>query len=118
MDFIDSAVLTDLILKPILGIADLKNDARIEFVGGIRGYTSLVQPVNEMRMAVAFSLHPTQMDELMQVSDKGLLMPPKSTWFEPKLISGMVVRVMDEERVPGGPALDGSGQPLPVKPKN
>ena len=69
--------------------------ARIDFVGGIRGLAELERRVNSGEMAIAFSMHPTQMGELMSVADAGEVMPPKSTWFEPKLADGLVSHVLD-----------------------
>lgn len=87
---LDVSVLQDLILKPILGIEDPRTDHRIAFIGGIRGSEELSRRVST-DMAAAFSLYPTSMRELLQVADAGLLMPPKSTWFEPKLRSGLLI---------------------------
>ncbi len=87
---LDVAMLQEQILEPILGITDPKTDQRIDFVGGIRGLEELERRVKE-DMSVAFALYPTQMSELFQVADAGLLMPPKSTWFEPKLRSGLFI---------------------------
>lgn len=92
---LDVSVLSEQLLSPILGIADLRRDTRIDFVGGIRGLAELERRVNEGEMAVAFSMHPTQMSELMSVADAGEVMPPKSTWFEPKLADGLVSHVLD-----------------------
>ena len=92
---LDVSVLSEQLLTPILGIADLRRDTRIDFVGGIRGLAELERRVNEGEMAVAFSMHPTQMSELMSVADAGEVMPPKSTWFEPKLADGLVSHVLD-----------------------
>lgn len=92
---LDVSVLSEQILAPILGIADLRRDTRIDFVGGIRGLAELERRVNSGEMAVAFSMHPTQMGELMSVADAGEVMPPKSTWFEPKLADGLVSHVLD-----------------------
>jgi uncharacterized protein (DUF1015 family) len=78
----------------VLGIADPRTDRRIDFVGGIRGLGELERRVAE-GWAVAFALHPTSLDQLMGVADAGLVMPPKSTWFEPKLRSGLLVRTLD-----------------------
>ena len=88
-------LLTRNLIEPILGIADPRTDKRIDFVGGGRGLTELERRVNSGEMAVAFALHPTSMDDLMAVSDAGGIMPPKSTWFEPKLADGMVSHVLD-----------------------
>ena len=86
-DALDVAVLQDRVLGPVLGIADPRQDPRLDFVGGNRGTTELERLTGEG--GVAFVCHPTSMDELMAVADEGRLMPPKSTWFEPKLRSGL-----------------------------
>jgi uncharacterized protein (DUF1015 family) len=83
------------LIDPILGIADPRTDKRIDFVGGGRGLAELERRVNSGDMAVAFALYPTSMDDLMAVADAGGIMPPKSTWFEPKLADGMVSHVLD-----------------------
>jgi uncharacterized protein (DUF1015 family) len=88
---LDVSLLQDRVLSPILGIGDPRTDKRIDFVGGIRGTAELERRVNSGEMAIAFSLHPTALDQLMAVSDAGHVMPPKSTWFEPKLRSGLFV---------------------------
>jgi uncharacterized protein (DUF1015 family) len=80
---------------PILGIGDPRTDQRIDFVGGVRGVMDLEQRVRERRAAIAFALHPTRMKQLMAVADAGKLMPPKSTWFEPKLADGLLSHVLD-----------------------
>lgn len=85
---LDVSLLQDYLLGPILGIGDPRTDSRIDFVGGIRGLGELERRVHE-DMKVAFSMYPTSMEELERVADAGLLMPPKSTWFEPKLRSGL-----------------------------
>ncbi len=87
---LDVSILQERVLAPILGIADVRTDKRIDFVGGIRGTEALEQAVNEGRAAVAFSLYPVTVDELIAVSDKNEIMPPKSTWFEPKLRDGLL----------------------------
>lgn len=87
---LDVSILQDYLLEPILGIKDPKLDKRIDFVGGIRGLKELERRVNE-DMAVAFSMFPTSIQELFAVADAGALMPPKSTWFEPKLRSGLFI---------------------------
>jgi uncharacterized protein (DUF1015 family) len=92
---LDVSVLSEQILAPIFGIADLRRDTRIDFVGGIRGLAELERRVDSGEMAVAFAMHPTQMGELMSVADAGEVMPPKSTWFEPKLADGLVSHVLD-----------------------
>lgn len=92
---LDVSVLSEQILQPLLGIADLRRDKRIDFVGGIRGLAELERRVDSGEMTVAFAMHPTQMRELMSVADAGEVMPPKSTWFEPKLADGLVSHVLD-----------------------
>lgn len=87
---LDVSVLQDNLLDPILGIKDVRTDKRIDFVGGIRGTSELEHLVDNGRAAVAFSLHPTSLDDLLHVSDAGEIMPPKSTWFEPKLRDGLL----------------------------
>ena len=87
---LDVSVLQDNLLDPILGIKDVRTDKRIDFVGGIRGSNELERLVDSGRAAVAFSLHPTSVDDLLRVSDAGEIMPPKSTWFEPKLRDGLL----------------------------
>ena len=87
---LDVSVLQDLLLDPVLGIKDPKTDNRIDFVGGIRGLDELRRRA-ESDMKLAFSMYPTSMEELLKVADAGLLMPPKSTWFEPKLRSGLFI---------------------------
>ena len=86
---LDVSVLQNNLIAPILGIADPRRDKRIDFVGGIRGLSELEKRVNSGDMALAFALHPTRMDDLMAVADANEVMPPKSTWFEPKLADGM-----------------------------
>ena len=88
-------VLTRNVIEPLLGIKDPRTDKRIDFIGGARGLQGLEQRVKSGEMAVAFALYPTQMADLMAVADAGAIMPPKSTWFEPKLADGMVNRVLD-----------------------
>ena len=85
---LDVSILQDRVLGPILGIGDPRTDKRIDFVGGIRGLSELERRVSE-DMTLAFSMYPTSIEELLSVADAGLLMPPKSTWFEPKLRSGL-----------------------------
>lgn len=97
---LDVSILADRILGPVLGIGDPRTDKRIEFVGGIRGTDELERRVDSGRFAVAFALHPTRMADVMAVADGGGVMPPKSTWFEPKLRSGMVVHLLDEPAPP------------------
>jgi len=88
-------LLTRNIIEPIFGIADPRTDKRIDFVGGGRGLAELERLVSSGEMAAAFALYPTQMSDLMAVADAGKIMPPKSTWFEPKLADGMVSHVLD-----------------------
>jgi uncharacterized protein (DUF1015 family) len=90
----DVSVLQDRLLQPILGIDDPRKDARVSFVGGIRGTAELKKRVDSGRDTVAFSMYPTGIDQLMAVSDAGQVMPPKSTWFEPKLRSGLFLHAL------------------------
>ncbi|MBK5244151.1 MAG: DUF1015 domain-containing protein [Eubacteriaceae bacterium] len=90
VESLDVAILQDNVLIPILGIGDIRTDKRIDFVGGIRGLKELERRANE-DMALAFSMYPTSIEELMNIADADLLMPPKSTWFEPKLRSGLFI---------------------------
>jgi len=93
-DALDVSILQNELLKPILGITDPRSDRRIDFVGGLRGLGELEKRVNSGEMAVAFSLYPTSMSQLMAIADAGEVMPPKSTWFEPKLRSGLFVNML------------------------
>jgi uncharacterized protein (DUF1015 family) len=88
-------ILTRNVIEPLFGITDPRIDKRIDFVGGARGLSELAQRVASGEMAAAFALYPTQMPDLMAVADAGGIMPPKSTWFEPKLADGMVNHVLD-----------------------
>lgn len=88
---LDAAILQDHLLAPVLGINDPRTDDRIKFIGGIRGMAELEKLVDKGGFAVAFSLHPTTIEQVMHVADAGAIMPPKSTWFEPKLRSGIFV---------------------------
>lgn len=90
---LDVSILQNEVLYPILGIKDPRTDKRIDFIGGIRGLDELEKRCHE-DMRVAFSMHPTSIDELFAVADQGRLMPPKSTWFEPKLLSGMFIHAL------------------------
>jgi uncharacterized protein (DUF1015 family) len=92
---LDVSLLSDNLLGPVLGIEDLRRDKRIDFVGGIRGLGELERRVDSGEMAVAFALYPTGMEDLMAVADANQVMPPKSTWFEPKLADGLVSHVLD-----------------------
>jgi uncharacterized protein (DUF1015 family) len=90
-DALDVAVLERHVLRDLLGIQDVRTDKRIDFVGGIRGTAELEARINSGQAAVAFAMHPVTIDDLMRVSDSGGIMPPKSTWFEPKLRDGLLV---------------------------
>jgi uncharacterized protein (DUF1015 family) len=92
---LDVTILSEQILKPILGIEDLRTDKRIDFVGGTRGLGELEKRVNSGEMKVAFALYPVTMKQLMHIADSGQIMPPKTTWFEPKLASGLLVHMLD-----------------------
>ncbi len=92
---LDVSLLADRLIEPVLGISDPRTDERIDFVGGIRGMGELERRVDSGEMAVAFSLFPTRMEDLMAVADANEVMPPKSTWFEPKLADGLVSHVLD-----------------------
>jgi uncharacterized protein (DUF1015 family) len=94
---LDVSVLQDRILGPILGVGDPRTDRKIAFCGGIRGVAELMRRVDSGEHAVAFAMHPTSLADVMRVADAGAVMPPKSTWFEPKLRSGMVVHLLDPE---------------------
>lgn len=91
---LDVSVLQDLLLEPVLGVGDPRTDKRIDFIGGIRGLKELERRTQE-DMKIAFSMYPTSIEELLNVADVGLLMPPKSTWFEPKLRSGLFIHRLD-----------------------
>jgi uncharacterized protein (DUF1015 family) len=91
VESLDAAILQSLVLGPVLGIADPRTSERLDFVGGARGTGELMRRVDAGQGAVAFSLHPLSVEELMAVADAGRILPPKSTWFEPKLRSGLVV---------------------------
>ncbi len=92
---LDVSILMENLLVPILGIGDPRKDKRIDFVGGIRGLEELKRRVDSGEMKVAFALYPTSIEDLMAIADAGKIMPPKSTWFEPKLRSGLVVHLLD-----------------------
>ncbi len=92
---LDVSVLQNYLLDPVLGIKDPRSDKRIDFVGGIRGLGELERRVDSGEMRVAFSLYPTSIHELMSIADAGKLMPPKSTWFEPKLRDGLFTHFLD-----------------------
>jgi uncharacterized protein (DUF1015 family) len=92
---LDVSILQDNLLSPVLGIQDPRTDTRIDFVGGIRGMDELEKRV-QGGGAVAFAMYPTSLEQLMAVADAGHIMPPKSTWFEPKLRSGLLVRLYED----------------------
>jgi len=92
---LDVSILYDNVLQPILGIGDVRKDKRIDFVGGIRGLEGLQKRVDNGEMTVAFSLFATRIEELLEIADAGEIMPPKSTWFEPKLCSGLVIHLLN-----------------------
>jgi uncharacterized protein (DUF1015 family) len=91
---LDVSILQDRLLDPILGIKDVRTDKRVDFIGGLRGTRELERLVNEGKAAVAFSLFPTTVGELLMVSDANEIMPPKSTWFEPKLRDGLLIHTI------------------------
>ena len=93
---IDASILANNFIGPILGITNPRTDKRIDFVGGIRGIKELVRLVDSGEFKAAFSLYPTSIDQLLNVADRGEVMPPKSTWFEPKLRDGVVVNVLND----------------------
>ncbi len=92
---LDVTILTQQVLEPVLDIRDLRRSNRIDFVGGIRGLAELKQRVDSREMTVAFALHPVSMEQLMRIADTGNIMPPKTTWFEPKLRSGLIIHALD-----------------------
>lgn len=92
---LDVSLLAEQILSPLLGITDIRRDKRIDFVGGMRGLAELERRVDSGEMAVAFAMYPTPMTSLIAVADSGRVMPPKSTWFEPKLADGLVSHILD-----------------------
>lgn len=94
---LDVTVLSNLVLDKILGIKDLRTDKRIDFVGGIRGLGELSRRVDSGEMKVAFALYPVSMKQLIDIADSGNIMPPKTTWFEPKLRSGVVIHSFEEQ---------------------
>ena len=91
---LDITILQNNLLEPVLGIIDQRTDERIDFVGGIRGLKELEKKVNSGEMAVAFSLHPVSIQQLFDIADSGNVMPPKSTWFEPKLRDGLFTHLI------------------------
>jgi len=95
IESLDVSILQNNLLKPLLAINDPRTDKRIDFVGGIRGVEELEKHVNSGKFKVAFSMFPTTIEQLIKVADAGMVMPPKSTWFEPKLKSGLLVHELD-----------------------
>lgn len=93
---LDVTILSNLVLDKLLGIKDLRTDKRIDFVGGIRGLGELSRRVDSGEMAVAFALYPVSMQQLTDIADSGNIMPPKTTWFEPKLRSGLAIHLLDD----------------------
>ena len=91
VDRLDVSILQKQVLTPVFGIEDPRTDDRILFIGGIRGLEELVRLVDEEGMSAAFAMYPTGIDDLMEIADGGSIMPPKSTWFEPKLRSGIFI---------------------------
>jgi uncharacterized protein (DUF1015 family) len=104
---LDAAILQDLVLGPLLGIDDPRTSERIEFVGGVRGSGELARRVDARGGGAAFALHPVTVGELMAVADAGRVLPPKSTWFEPKLRSGLLVHELAATREPAAVAAGG-----------
>lgn len=95
IESLDVTIIQKKVLAPLLGIDDPRKDKRIDFVGGIRGTAELEKVVDSGAFAVAFSMYPTEIEQLMNVSDAGMIMPPKSTWFEPKLRDGLLVHELE-----------------------
>ena len=112
---LDSQIITDLILTPLMGVADIKKDGRVDFVGGIRGHKELVKRCDEDCVA-AIAMYPIKIEELISVADANLIMPPKSTWFEPKPRSGFVVRCWESSNTAKA-SRKISAKPTPVKAK-
>ena len=92
---LDVDISSRLILDDILGIKDLRSDKRIDFVGGLRGLGELKRRVDSGEMKMALALHPVTMQQIMDIADSGKIMPPKATWFEPKLRSGLIIHKLD-----------------------
>ena len=97
---LDISVLQEKVFRPVLGIENQKTSERIEFVGGIRGPDELKKRVDSGRETVAFSLYPVTIEQLLEIADSGRNMPPKSTWFEPKLRSGLFIHTFDPQAGP------------------
>ena len=89
------STVSEKILQPILNIKDLRTDKRIDFVGGLRGLGELERRVNSGEMKIAFAIYPVSMKQLIDIADSGKIMPPKTTWFEPKLRSGLVMHSLE-----------------------
>ena len=92
---LDVTISSNLILRDLLGIHDLRTDKRIDFVGGIRGLGELKRRVDSGEMKMALALYPVSMKQLIDIADSGNIMPPKTTWFEPKLRSGLVIHELE-----------------------
>jgi uncharacterized protein (DUF1015 family) len=99
---LDVSLLQDHVLSPFLGITDPRTDGRIDFVGGVRGLAELTRLVDEGLYAAAFALYPTSMAQVVAIADAGLVMPPKSTWFEPKLRDAMAIHLLEDQYLKGG----------------
>ena len=93
---LDVTISSDLILRDLLGITDLRSDKRIDFVGGIRGLGELKRRVDSGEMRMALALYPVTMQQIIDIADTGNIMPPKTTWFEPNLRSGLVIHKLDD----------------------
>ena len=91
---LDVSILQDFLLNPVLGIEDQRTSKKIDFIGGIRGTAELEELVDQGKAAVAFLLYPVSVESLMKISDAGEIMPPKSTWFEPKLRDGLLTHLI------------------------
>ena len=98
VNILDVSILQNNLLEPVLGIKDQRTDARIDFVGGIRGLQELEKRVNSGEMAVAFSIYPVTIQQLFDIADTGNVMPPKSTWFEPKLRDGLLTHLITDDK--------------------
>ncbi len=98
---LDVTILQNNLLEPVFNIKDQRTDKRIDFVGGIRGLAELEKRVDSGEMAVAFSLHPVSIQQLFDIADRGNVMPPKSTWFEPKLRDGLLTHLIDNGNAGG-----------------
>jgi len=91
---LDVSVLQNNLLEPVLGIKDQRTDTRIDFIGGIRGLSELEKRVDSGEMAIAFSIYPVSIEQLFDIADSNNVMPPKSTWFEPKLRDGLLTHLI------------------------